>query len=110
MKKNASNTVKLTFNSGNLPPLTAQQREELDAIAAMPDEPIDYSDAPMLNEAFWQAVSMPTTEQKTQITLRIDSDVVEFFKHTGKRYQTKINAVLRAYVEANKNAHGWNLA
>jgi uncharacterized protein (DUF4415 family) len=32
--------------------------------------------------------------------------VVEFFKHTGKRYQTKINAVLRAYVEAHKNAHG----
>ena len=105
MKKNASNTVKLTFDSGNLPPLTAQQREELDAISAMPDESIDYSDAPMLNEAFWQAVNLPTTEQKTQITLRIDSDEVEFFKHTGKRYQTKINAVLRAYVEANKNAH-----
>jgi uncharacterized protein (DUF4415 family) len=59
----------------------------------------------VLNDAFWQAVSLPTTEQKTQITLRIDSDVVEFFKHTGKRYQTKINAVLRAYVEAHKNAH-----
>jgi uncharacterized protein (DUF4415 family) len=106
MKKNASNTVKLTIDSSNLPPLTALQREELDAIATMPDESIDYSDAPMLNEAFWQKVSLPTTEQKTQITLRIDSDVVEFFKHTGKRYQTKINAVLRAYVEANKNAHG----
>jgi len=106
MKKSASNTVKLTLDHGNLPPLTTQQRAELDAIAAMPDEAIDYSDAPMLNDAFWQAVSLPGTEQKTQITLRIDSDVVEFFKHTGKRYQTKINAVLRAYVEAHKKAHG----
>jgi uncharacterized protein (DUF4415 family) len=106
MKKSASNTVKLTLDPGNLPPLTAQQRAELDAIAAMPDEAIDYSNAPMLNDAFWQAVSLPITEQKTQITLRIDSDVVEFFKHTGKRYQTKINAVLRAYVEAHKKAHG----
>jgi len=106
MKKSASNTVKLTLDTENLPPLTAQQRAELDEIAAKPDESIDYSDAPMLNEAFWQAVGLPSTEQKTQITLRIDSDVVEYFKHTGKRYQTKINAVLRAYVEAHKNAPG----
>jgi uncharacterized protein (DUF4415 family) len=106
MKKSASNTVKLTLDTENLPPLTEQQRAELDEIAAKPDESIDYSDAPMLNEAFWQVVGLPSTEQKTQITLRIDSDVVEYFKHTGKRYQTKINAVLRAYVEAHKNAPG----
>jgi uncharacterized protein (DUF4415 family) len=88
MKKSASNTVKLTLDTENLPPLTEQQRAELDEIAAKPDESIDYSDAPMLNEAFWH------------------SDVVEYFKHTGKRYQTKINAVLRAYLEAHKNAPG----
>lgn len=102
MKKNVSNTIKLTLNAGNLPPLTAQQREELGSITAMPDDAIDYSDAPMLNDAFWQAVNLPCIEQKTQITLRIDSDVIEFFRHTGKRYQTKINAVLRAYMEAQK--------
>ncbi|MCX7097308.1 MAG: BrnA antitoxin family protein [Methylococcales bacterium] len=103
MKKSASNTTKLTLSADHLPPLTAKQRAELDAIAAMPDEAIDYSDAPMLTDAFWQAVSLPATEQKTQITLRIDSDVLDFFRHTGKRYQTKINAVLRAYVDAHKN-------
>jgi uncharacterized protein (DUF4415 family) len=47
--------------------------------------------------------SLPATEQKTQLTWRIDADVVEFFKHTGKRYQTKINAVLLAYVKAHNN-------
>lgn len=107
MKENASNTIKFTLSADNLPPLTAKQRAELDAIAAMPDEAIDYSDAPMLNDAFWQKVNLPPTEQKTQITLRIDADVIEFFRHTGKRYQTKINAVLRAYMEAQKKAqHG----
>ena len=37
---------------------------------------------------------------KQQITLRIDSDVLEFFKNSSQRYQTRINSVLRAYVNA----------
>jgi uncharacterized protein (DUF4415 family) len=36
------------------------------------------------------------------LSLRIDEDVQSFFRHTGKRYQTRINAVLRPYVEAQK--------
>lgn len=106
MKKNASNTIKLTLDPNNLPPLTERQCTELAAVAAMPDEVIDYSDAPELADAFWQAANQPIPEQKAQITLRIDADVIDFFKHTGKRYQTRINAVLRAYVEAHKKAHG----
>jgi len=39
---------------------------------------------------------------KPSITLRIDAQVLEFFKHTGKRYQSRMNAVLRSYVEAHK--------
>jgi uncharacterized protein (DUF4415 family) len=106
MKKNANNIVNRTVDLNNLPPFTEEQLEELAAIAAMPDEAIDYSDAPELTDAFWQRVNQPIAEHKTQITLRIDSDVVDFFKHAGKRYQTRINAVLRAYVEANRQAHG----
>ena len=106
MRENANNTVKLTLDPNNLPPLTELQRAELAAVAAMPDEAIDYSDAPELLDAFWQMANQPIQEQKTQITLRIDADVIDFFKHAGKRYQTRINAVLRAYVEAHKKAHG----
>ncbi|MCX8519636.1 MAG: BrnA antitoxin family protein [Methylophilaceae bacterium] len=40
---------------------------------------------------------------KKQITLRIDVEVLDFFKHTGKRYQSRMNAVLRTYVEAQKS-------
>ena len=46
------------------------------------------------------ATQLPHT--KKQITLRIDAEVLEFFKHTGKRYQSRMNAVLRAYVDAHK--------
>lgn len=102
MRKSASNTVKLTLDPQNLPPLTAQQRAELEAVAAMPDEDIDYSDAPYLPDAVWMRSATELPHTKKQITLRIDAEVLEFFKHSGKRYQSRMNAVLRAYVEAHK--------
>ncbi|MCX6591521.1 MAG: BrnA antitoxin family protein [Acidobacteria bacterium] len=39
---------------------------------------------------------------KKQVTLRIDADVLAFFKTTGRRYQTRINEVLRSYVNAQR--------
>lgn len=102
MSKSASNTVRLTLDPKNLPPLTAQQRAELEAVAAMPDEQIDYSDAPYLPDAVWMKAAEQLPHTKKQITLRIDAEVLEFFKHAGPRYQSRMNAVLRSYVEAHK--------
>jgi uncharacterized protein (DUF4415 family) len=42
-------------------------------------------------------------ENKQQVTLRLDSDVLNFFKKTGKRYQTRINVVLREYMKAHRD-------
>ena len=99
---NKSNTVKLTLDLNNPPPLTPNERAELEAIAAMPDDQIDTSDAPFRPDAVWvKAVDFP--HAKKLISLRIDEDVIEFFKHTGTRYQTRINAVLRSYVAAHQN-------
>ena len=67
----------------------------------MPDEQIDYSDAPYLPNAVWMKAAEELPSNKQQITLRIDAQVLDFFKQTGKRYQSRINAVLRAYVEAH---------
>ena len=101
MQANESNTVKLTLDPKVRPALTAEQKARLDAVAAMPDERIDYTDAPHLPDAVWlKATELPDVKQ--QITLRLDADVLDFFRHTGKRYQTRINAVLRSYVEAHK--------
>ncbi|EWS76905.1 hypothetical protein AF72_13725 [Xylella taiwanensis] len=67
----------------------------------MPDDQIDTSDAPFKPDAVWaKAVDFPHV--KKLISLRIDEDVLNFFRHTGKRYQTRINAVLRSYVEAHR--------
>ncbi|MDR1990882.1 MAG: BrnA antitoxin family protein [Acidobacteriaceae bacterium] len=93
--------VKRTLDHSKPPRLTARQRARLDALAAMPDEQINYRDIPSRPDAVWvKAVDFPHAKQ--QITLRIDGDVLAFFKHTGTRYQTRINAVLRSYVEAHK--------
>jgi uncharacterized protein (DUF4415 family) len=97
-----SNIVKLTLDLKNPPPLTEEQKIRLAALAAMPDDQIDTSDAPFRPDAVWvKAVDFP--HAKKLISLRIDEDVIEFFKHGGTRYQTRINAVLRSYVNAQQH-------
>jgi uncharacterized protein (DUF4415 family) len=80
-----------------MPPLTAAQRAELEALAAMPDEEIDFSDIPEATEDFWKnAVRNPFFRPvKKSTTLRIDADVLAWLKAQGKGYQSKINAILR---------------
>ena len=102
MPTKESNIVQRTLDLKKPPSLSAEQKARLDAVASMPDEQIDDSDAPYLPDAAWMKATgqLPQTRQK--ITLRIDAEVLAFFKHTGKRYQSRMNAVLRAYVEAHK--------
>lgn len=106
MPASKSNTVKRTLDVNNPAPMSEDQRKRLAAVAAMPDRQIDYSDAPYLPDAVWLKAAEKLPEMKTQITLRIDADVIDFFRHSGRRYQTRINAVLRAYVDAHRKAHG----
>ncbi len=94
--------VKRTLDLKNPPVLSAEQKSRLDAVALMQDEQIDYSDTPNLSDAVWVKAAVELPCNKQQITLRIDADILEFFKHMGKRYQSRINAVLRSYVEAHK--------
>ncbi|MBE9192517.1 BrnA antitoxin family protein [Gloeocapsopsis crepidinum LEGE 06123] len=71
---------------------------------AMTDEDIGLSDCPEITpEMFAKAVvrRVPSAT-KTQVTLRIDSDVLEWFKSQGRGYQTQINQLLRAYMEAHQ--------
>lgn len=76
-------------------------RTDWKRIDAMRDEDIDFSDAPELGPDFFKnAIFWPGP--KKQITLRVDPDVLTFFRKLGRGYQTTINAVLRKYMEARK--------
>ena len=44
--------------------------------------------------------ALPVAPRKAAISLRLDADVLEWFRARGPGYQTRINAVLRAYMEA----------
>lgn len=79
------------------PPLTPAQKEQLDALAAMPDEAIDTGDIPELDEAFWQNAERGRFYRpvKESTTVRIDADVLHWLKAKGRGYQTRINAILR---------------
>jgi uncharacterized protein (DUF4415 family) len=71
-------------------------------IDAMRDEDIDFSDIPKLGPGFFaNAILWPGP--KEQITLRLDPDVLKFFRKQGRGYQTTINSVLRKYMEAQQH-------
>ncbi|MCL1961604.1 MAG: BrnA antitoxin family protein [Desulfovibrionaceae bacterium] len=100
-----SNTVTRPLDLTKPPVITGEQKARLEALATMPDEQINYSGiAPFPPDTVWTK-AIEISHAKQQITLRIDADVLDFFKHTGKRYQTRINAVLRSYMAAHKKAH-----
>lgn len=77
--------------------LTATQAAELKALQAMPDDRIDYVDLPATKPEEWRdaAVGRFYRPIKQQLTLRIDADVVDWFKRQGRGYQTRINELLR---------------
>ena len=78
--------------------------ERLDASQ---DDEIDLSDVPEITpELFAKAVvrqGLKTKPAKKQITIRLDEDVLHWFRTQGRGYQTRINALLRAYMEAHRS-------
>lgn len=69
----------------------------------MTDEEIDTSEIPPLREDFFKNARIRWPQKKQQITLRIDPDIIEFFKKQGKGYQSMINEILRKYVDAHSH-------
>jgi uncharacterized protein (DUF4415 family) len=81
--------------------LKHQSRTDWDRIDKMKDDEIDYSDIPELDDTFFKNAKLSMPRHKDSVTLRIDHDVLEWFKKLGKGYQTKINAVLKTFVRAS---------
>ena len=52
-----------------------------------------------LPDDFWHGARVVTPVTKQAISIRLDEDVIEWFRATGPKYQTRMNAVLRSYVE-----------
>ena len=89
-------------------PTSSKSETDWNRLDLMVDRDIDLSDCPEITpEQFAKAVvrkGLPKNKNKTQVTLRIDSDVLEWFKSQGKGYQTQINKLLRTYMEARNSS------
>lgn len=84
-----------------------RRREDTFArLAGKTDKDIDYSDIPALDESFW-ANAQPNPYAKIlkeQVTVRIDGDVLAWFRDHHEKYQTAINQALREHMERNRKA------
>lgn len=84
-------------------PLTEKQRRAVKKLATKPDSEIDYTDAP---EATWppQEVHVGRFYRpiKQLVSMRVDADVLAWFRSRGKKYQTYMNEVLRREMQSSK--------
>jgi uncharacterized protein (DUF4415 family) len=90
------------------PATSRKSRTDWKRVDALEDGKIDFSDTRELTpEMFGRAVvrrGLKPIPEKSQLTIRIDSDVLEWYTRQGPGYQTRINALLRAYMQERKNA------
>ena len=86
--------------------ISRKSKTDLKRLDAMKDEDIDFSEIPEITpEMFARGIvrrGLKPIPPKQQLTLRMDSDVIEWFKNQGRGYQTKINSLLRAYMEEHR--------
>ncbi|WP_428357025.1 BrnA antitoxin family protein [Methyloprofundus sp.] len=84
-----------------------QSQTDWKKIDAMEDKDINLSElSEASHEQFAKAIvrkNLKPVQGKTQITLRLDTDVLNWFKAQGQGYQTNINALLKVYKDANQN-------
>jgi len=69
----------------------------------MKDADIDFSDIPPIDPSVFKKMVIRMPEKKEALSIRLDPVVITWFRTHGKGYQTRINAVLRSYVEAHSH-------
>ena len=82
-------------------------KTDWDQVDALTDEQVRDSieadqDAHPTDEGFWKTAKVVMPRPKETITIRLDADVLEWFREGGKGYQTRINAILRSYKQAHE--------
>lgn len=94
-KRTKTKTVGYELKPGQ--PLTARQKREIEALAAMPEGKVDTSDIPELPPGAWKNAVRGKwyRPMKQAVSIRLDADVLAWLKSKGNGYQTKVNGFLR---------------
>ena len=77
-------------------------KERLKQIESISEKEIDYSDIPETDDAFWAKAELRLPQAKKGVYLRLDPDLIDWLKRQGPGYQTRINAILRSYMETHE--------
>lgn len=78
-----------------------KSRTDWKRVKTMKDSEINFSDIPRIKRSDFARAELRMPQPKALVSLRIDPDVLDWFKKHGKGYQTRINSVLRLYVETH---------
>jgi uncharacterized protein (DUF4415 family) len=102
----ADGTVLQRQKNGSYRPVKAQT--DWEHLSRLSEEEIEAwsrsdPDHPALDAEFWKGVDARTPE-KQAISIKLDRDLLDFFKSQGRGYQTRINAVLRHYMDRIRKA------
>ena len=81
------------------------KEKTLSELKKMKDDEIDFSDIPELDDEFWKNADWVEPDKTRHLTIRVKQSVLDYFKSDGKGYQTRINAVLEAYVRSKKGSN-----
>jgi uncharacterized protein (DUF4415 family) len=80
-----------------------KSKTDWNRLHSMKDDEIDFSDIPKIDPDVFKKMIIRMPRRKELVSIRIDPDVLGWFRKQGRRYQTRINAVLRSYVEARSH-------
>ena len=86
------------MKKGNSDPIPADLLAELKALESLPDSDIDLSDSPEVTLWSEAARGKYYRPVKQLLSVRLDADLIDWFKASGSGYQTRINAALREFV------------
>lgn len=81
--------------------MSKTSKTDWERLARQNDEDIDTSDIPELDIDFFRRAEL-RVPAKQAVTIRLDADVLAWFKSQGAGYQTRINQLLRQYMQAQK--------
>ena len=85
--------------------MSNSSKTDWDALAAMKDEEINYSEVAPLAASFFERASVWRPQPQVPINLHIDADIVEWFQQSDSNWEARMLAALRFYVESHKNYH-----
>lgn len=81
-----------------------KSRTDWERLTNPTDEGIDYSDIPPLDESFFENATLRMPAEQEIVTLRLDRDVLTWFRAQGEELEKRVNSALRAYKKAHESA------